>query len=75
MKLIGKEHRATGQPRKRYDTPTTPLQRVLASGAADLTKVKSLVELYSSVSPLTLKPQIDRRLAVMPLTRRAVVNG
>jgi transposase InsO family protein len=75
MKLIGKEHRATGQPRKRYDTPTTPLQRVLASGAADLIKVKSLVELYSSVSPLTLKRQIDRRLAAMPLSRRAVVNG
>ena len=75
MKLIGKEHRATGQLRKRYDTPTTPLQRVLGSGAADLTKVKSLVELYSSISPLTLKRQIDRRLAAMPLTRRAVVNG
>jgi hypothetical protein len=75
MKLIGKEHRATGQPRKRYDTPTTPLQRVLASGFSDLTKVKSLVELYSSVSPLTLKRQIDRWLAGIPLTRRAVVNG
>lgn len=75
MKLVGKEHRANGQPRRRYDTPTTPLQRVLASGSADLTKVKALVEIYSSVSPLTLKRQIDVRLAAMPLTRRAVANA
>jgi transposase InsO family protein len=72
MKLVGKEHRADRQPRRRYDIPTTPLQRVLASGSADLTKVKALVELYSSVSPLTLKRQIDLRLMAMPLTRKAV---
>jgi hypothetical protein len=72
MKLVGKEHRADRQPRRRYDTPTTPLERVLASGSADLTKVKALVELYSSVSPLTLKRQIDLRLMAMPLTRKAV---
>ncbi len=72
MKLVGKEHRADRQPRRRYDTPTTPLQRVLASGSADLTKVNALVELYSSVSPLTLKRQIDRRLMAMPLTKKAV---
>ena len=75
MKLIGKEHRAEGRPRKRYDTPTTPLQRVLAAGVADLTKVKSLVELYSSLSPLTLKRQIDVRLAAMPLSRRLAANA
>lgn len=75
MKLLGKEHRADGHHRKRYDTPTTPLQRVLGSGSADLTKVKALVELYRSVSPLTLKRQIDLRLAAMPLTKRAVANA
>src|SRR6266852_554336 len=75
MKLVGKEHRADAQPRKRYDTPTTPLQRVLASGLADLSKVKTLVELYSSVSPLTLKRQIDVRLAAMPLSRRLAANA
>lgn len=72
MKLVGKEHRADRQPRRRYDTPTTPLQRVLASGSADLTKAKTLVEFYSSVSPLTLKRQIDLRLMAVPLTRKAV---
>jgi hypothetical protein len=72
MKLVGKEHRADRQARRRYDTPTTPLERVLASGSADLTKVKALVELYSSVSPLTLKRQIDLRQMAMPLTRKAV---
>jgi len=51
------------------------LQRVLASGSADLTKVTTLIELYNSVSPLTLKRQIDRRLAAMPLTKRAVANA
>lgn len=75
MKLVGKEHRADARPRKLYDTPTTPLQRVLASGVADLTKVKTLVELYSSVSPLTLKRQIDIRLAAMPLSRKLAANA
>ncbi len=75
MKLVGKEHRAGGRPRKRYDTPTTPLQRVLAAGVADLTKVKTLVELYSSLSPLTFKRQIDVRLAAMPLSRRLAANA
>jgi hypothetical protein len=74
MKLVGKEHTAEGRLRKRYDTPTTPLQRVLASGAADLTKVNSQVQLYAGVSPLTLKRQIDRRLAAMPLARKVAAN-
>jgi transposase InsO family protein len=72
MKLVGKEHRADGRPRRRYDTPTTPLERVLASGSADLARVRPLVELYRSVSPLTLKRQIDRRLMTMPLNRKVV---
>jgi hypothetical protein len=65
MKLVKKEH--VGQrTRKVYDRPTTPLQRVLASGKTDATKVRALTDLYTRVSPLTLKRQIDRRLAVMP---------
>ncbi len=75
MKLIGKEHPAGGQLRKRYDTPTTPLLRLLASGTADLTKTSSLVELYRTVSPLTLKRQIDRRLQAMPLSTRRAANA
>ncbi|MGH7697862.1 MAG: transposase [Candidatus Dormibacteria bacterium] len=65
MKLVGKQ---TVGPRVRrlYDRPTTPLRRVLASGLAEPAKVQELVQLYTSTSPLTLKRQIDRRLAAMP---------
>ncbi len=75
MKLVGKEHRTEGQVRKLYDTPTTPLQRVLTSGSADLFKVRTLVEFYSRVSPLTLKRQIDVRLSAIPLSRKVAANA
>ena len=75
MKLIAKEHPAGGKLRKRYDTPTTPLLRLLGSGAADLSKTRPLVELYRSVSPLTLKRQIERRLQAMPLSTRRAANA
>ena len=74
MKLIAKE--AVGQRTvKRYDRPTTPLQRLLDSGAADPAKITTLVELYTAVSPLTLKRQIDRRLAAMPATLEVAVSA
>ena len=66
MKLIGKEQRLDGHTRKLYDTPTTPLHRVLDSGRAETAKIGSLVDLYTTISPHTLKRQIDRRLAAMP---------
>ncbi len=65
MKLVKKE-RVGPRIRKVYDRPTTPLQRLLNAGAADADKITSLVGLYTGVSPLTLKRQIDRRLAAMP---------
>ena len=65
MKLIGKES-VGNQVRKHYDRPTTPLPRVLDSGQADPAKIQELVSLYTTASPLTLKRQIDRRLAAMP---------
>jgi transposase InsO family protein len=65
MKLIKRET-AGQRVRKVYDRPTTPLQRVLLSGQTDAKKVSALVDLYSRTSPLTLKRQIDRRLAAMP---------
>lgn len=65
MKLIKRET-AGQRVRKVYDRPTTPLQRLLLTGKTDPHKVAALVELYSSISPLTLKRQIDRRLAAMP---------
>jgi len=65
MKLTGKES-VGNQVRKHYDRPTTPLQRVLDSGRADAAKIPELVALYTTASPLTLKREIDRRLAAMP---------
>jgi hypothetical protein len=38
MKLLAKEHDVDGHLRKRYDTPTTPLRRLLDSGVADPAK-------------------------------------
>ena len=67
MKLTGKAS-VGNQVRKHYDQPTTPLQRVLNSGLADPDKIQDLVALYTTASPLTLKRQIDRRLAAMPAT-------
>lgn len=65
MKLVRKE--PIGQrTRKRYDQPRTPLDRVLQSGRTDPQRVAALVDLYTRTSPLTLKRQIDRRLAAMP---------
>lgn len=70
MKLIRKE--TLGQrTRKVYDRPTTPLQRLLNAGAADAKKISALVALYTDVSPLTLKRQIDRRLAAIPAALEA----
>lgn len=40
--------------------PRTPLQRLLATGAADPDQIAGLVKLYAEVSPLTLKRTIDR---------------
>jgi len=70
LKLIGKEQ-VGERTRKLYDRPRTPLQRVLESGAADPAKIGALVDLYTAVSPLTLKRQIDRRLAAMPAALEA----
>jgi hypothetical protein len=68
MKLVGKE--TVGQRTRRlYDTPTTPLRRLLDdyAGHVDLNRLRALTDLYTAVSPLTLKRRIDRRLAALPV--------
>jgi hypothetical protein len=37
--------------RRLHDTPRTPLQRLLATGAAEPGKIDELVKLYTTVSP------------------------
>ena len=68
MKLVGKE--TIGQRTRRlYDTPKTPLRRLLDDYAShvDLNRLRPLTELYTAASPLTLKRRIDRRLAALPV--------
>ena len=65
MKRIGQV--AVGTPiRRLHDQPRTPLQRLLESGGAQPNAVPQLVGLYSQLSPLTLKRQIQAHLSRMP---------
>lgn len=73
MKQVGRDTSSTGRTRRIYDTPRTPMRRLLESGHADLTKLADLTALYTTVSPLTLKRRIDTALAAMPLTLRRTV--
>lgn len=52
--------------RRLHDSPRTPLQRLLETGATEPEKIADLVRLYTAVSPLTLKLSIDRQLQAMP---------
>lgn len=69
MKLIDKK--AEGQRTRRfYDVPKTPLRRLLDgyADAIDFSRLDQLTEMYATTSPLSLKRQIDRSLAAMPMT-------
>src|SRR5262249_25504859 len=52
--------------RRLHDTPRTPLQRLLTTGAADPDPIAGLVKLYAEVSPLTLKRAIHPHPRSMP---------
>lgn len=65
MKLVGKEHR-NGRTCRLYDIPTTPLTRLISSGKADAEKLERLEDLQRTVSPLTLKRQLDITLKARP---------
>lgn len=65
MKRIGQV--TTGSRiRRLHDQPRTPLRRLLDSGAASPQAVDELVHLYTQLSPLTLKRQIQAHLSRMP---------
>jgi transposase InsO family protein len=76
MKRIGQVHRGDRSQRI-HDQPRTPLQRLLESGAVEPDSVAELVELYTEVSPLTLRRRIEEHLAKMPraLLREPGRNG
>jgi len=65
MKRIGQVTVGT-RIRRLHDQPRTPLRRLLDSGGALPAAVPELVHLYSQLSPLTLKRQIQAHLSHMP---------
>ncbi|OLC15036.1 MAG: hypothetical protein AUH29_09200 [Candidatus Rokubacteria bacterium 13_1_40CM_69_27] len=69
VKLRQKE-RVGARQRRRYDTPRTPLERVLACPAADPAAVAQLVALRDRLDPFVLAQAIDRKLErLVALTR------
>ncbi len=69
MKLMDKKS-VHQQTRRYYDTPATPMRRLLDHHAdhIDFSRLNALTSLYTSTSPLALKRSIDRRLAATPMT-------
>ena len=61
VKLLRKE-RVGSRVRRRYDTPRTPLDRVLACAEVDLAKVDALVALRDRLDPFALAETIDWQL-------------
>src|SRR2546425_6693184 len=61
VKLVRKE-RVGARLRRRYDTPRTPLERVLACAHIDHAKVAALVALRDRLDPFVLAATIDRQL-------------
>lgn len=74
MKLLEKET-VNNRTRRTYDTPTTPMRRLLLSHAGDVTRIQPLLALYETVSPLTLKRRIDHKLAAMPSALEEAVSA
>ncbi|MDQ6920537.1 MAG: hypothetical protein M3170_02925 [Candidatus Dormibacteraeota bacterium] len=65
MKRIGRIDKGTTS-RRLHDPARTPLQRLLDSGACDPKAIAELADLYTHVSPLTLRRRIEEHLARMP---------
>jgi hypothetical protein len=61
LKLISKE-RMDKKTIKRYDTATTPYQRVLASTEIPLAAKARLSNLYIQLNPVTLRTTIDQKV-------------
>ena len=74
MKLVGRDE-VNGRTRKLYDRPTTPLQRVLASGVSSPDRLAPAIRLYAELSPLSIKRNIDRHIAALPQLLRPAASG
>jgi hypothetical protein len=61
VKLVRKT-RLGARVSRRYDRPQTPLDRLIASGKGDATKVRELQRLRTRLDPFTLSAIIDRKL-------------
>jgi hypothetical protein len=61
MKLVRKQ-RVGSRVRRRYDTPQTPLERVIASGQGDPLRLAELKSLRDRIDPFELSKSIDRQL-------------
>lgn len=61
VKLLEKR-RVGSRLRRQYDAPQTPLDRLLAGGKGDVTKVQSLMRQRERLDPFALATRIDRQL-------------
>jgi hypothetical protein len=64
MKLVEKV-RDGGSVHRRYDTPATPYQRIMADERIDVDTKQRLTEVYRSLNPAHLKRTIDRKLHLL----------
>lgn len=61
MKLVEKK-RVNGKVHRKYDTPATPYERIMASDRVDDATKRELTLVYESLNPAQLKRDIDRKL-------------
>ncbi len=64
VKLIAK-HRLKSKTIKKYDSPKTPFQRLLASRALSQTKKQELRQLSDSLNPFTLQKIIKKKIRII----------
>ena len=64
-KPIGWNQDSVGRRKRVYDTPATPLDRLLASGILSRTQIKELQQLRDSTNPAELTRDILRYQAIL----------
>ena len=57
-KPIGWSKDQLGRRKRLYDTPTTPMERLLAAGVLSIDQIQQLKELHASINPATLARDI-----------------